>query len=278
MICVDEVATMQVETKELQGKLLSMLKQFHEVCVKNNLVYYMAGGTMLGAVRHKGFIPWDDDVDVVMPREDYNSFKQIAHSILPENLEIKFYENEKNSPMHYMKLIDKNTTLIENKYRNYYEGVYIDLFPLDGAPSDKGVLVKKQKVVGRYISLIVNHCYTDGRHGLRKIYGYIARCFDLGRLHAKVERLITERSYKSSEIVGNYLGSYGIREFVPKRYFGNPIKYQFEDTELYGPEDYDAYLKAIYGDYMQMPPVEKRINTHQYFFVDLNLPYRNYKK
>lgn len=115
---------MQIETKELQGKLLSMLKQFHEVCVNNNLVYYMAAGTLLGAVRHKGFIPWDDDADVVMPREDYSSFKQIASRILPENLEIKFYENEQSSPMHYMKLIDKNTTLIENKYRNYYEGVY----------------------------------------------------------------------------------------------------------------------------------------------------------
>lgn len=156
--------------------------------------------------------------------------------------------------------------------------VYIDVFPLDGVPSDKNILIRKQKVVRRYISLILNHCYTDGRHGLRKIYGYVARCFDLARLHAELEKLITEYPYESSKIVGNYLGSYGIREFVPKSYFGKTIKYQFEDTELYGPEDYDAYLKAIYGEYMQLPSVEKRINPHQYYFVDLNLPYRNYTK
>lgn len=268
---------MQIEIKALQAKLLSMLKQFHEVCAENDLTYYMAGGTLLGAVRHKGFIPWDDDVDVLMPRDDYNSFKQLAYKILPDNLEIKFYENQKKSPMHYMKLIDKNTTLIENQYRNYFEGVYIDIFPLDGAPSDEEELVRKHKAVGRYISLILNQCYTDGRHGLRRIYGYMAKCFDINNLHNKVEQIITEHPYGSSDTVGNYLGAYGIREFVPKHYFGSPMKYQFEDTELYGPEKSDAYLRAIYGDYMQLPPVEKRINTHQYYFVDLDLPYRNYK-
>ena len=269
---------MNIETKDLQLKLLSMLKQFHELCVNNDLIYFMAGGTMLGAVRHNGFIPWDDDVDVVMPREDYNNFKRIADRILPDNLEIKFYENTQNSPMHYMKLIDRNTTLIENKYRNYYEGVYIDVFPLDGAPSDLKMLIKKQKKVGKYISLIVNHCYTDGRHGLRKLYGFLARCFDLNKLHINLEKQITEYSYESSEIVGNFLGSYGINEFVPKKIFGTPVKYKFEDTELYGPEDYKSYLTNIYGDYMQLPPLEKRINSHQYFYLDLTQPYINYNK
>lgn len=268
---------MQYEVRTLQNKLLIMLKQFHKVCVANNLVYYLAGGTMIGAVRHQGFIPWDDDVDVVMPRNDYEKFKKNASTILPANLEIKFYENTKNSPMHYIKLIDKNTTLIENKYRNYFEGVYIDVFPLDGAPELLFNRKKIQRKANIYISLILNHCYTNGRDGIRQIYGYIARTFDLSWLHLKLEKIITQFPYESSKYVGNYLGSYGEKEFVPKECFGKPILYCFEDTEFYGPQNYDLYLSSIYGDYMQLPPVNQRINTHQYFFIDLDKPYREYK-
>ena len=268
---------MQIATKTLQAKLLSMLKQFHDVCVENGLTYYMVGGTLLGAVRHQGFIPWDDDVDVAMPRADYNKLKVKASSLLPINLEIKFYENTPNSPMHYVKLIDKGTTLIENKYRNYYEGVYIDVFPLDGAPSNLSLLKKTQRKAGRYQSLIMNHCYTDGRSGIRKIYGLFAKMLDLNKLHNNLEKHLSKYSFDTSELVGNYLGSYGIREFVPKEYFGSPRLYAFEDAQLYGPENYDAYLKNIYGDYMKLPPEEKRINTHQYYYVDLNIPYQEYK-
>lgn len=268
---------MQVETRELQNKLLSMLKQFHIVCNDNNLIYYMAGGTMLGAVRHHGFIPWDDDVDVAMPRDDYNRFKENAALWLPSNLEIRFYENTANSPMHYIKLIDNQTTLIENKYRNYYEGVYIDVFPLDGSPQTKDKLIKHQKNAVRYSSLIVNHCYTDGRYGIRKLYGMFARLMNLSKLHERQEKIITAYPYSASEVVGNYLGSYGIKEFVSKKIFGTPKLYAFEDTELNGVEDADSYLSSIYGDYMTLPPEEKRINTHQYYYVDLNKPYREYQ-
>lgn len=267
---------MQIETKTLQDKLLSMLKQFHDVCIANELTYYMVGGTLLGAIRHQGFIPWDDDVDVAMPREDYIKFKKLADCILPENLEIKFYENTNNSPMHYVKLIDKGTTLIENKYRNYFEGVYIDVFPLDGTPTSSSEIKRVQKKVRKYQSLILNHCYTDGRKGLRKIYGYYAQMLDLNKLHNNLERLLSKYSYSSSEVVGNYLGSYGVREFVPKKYFGQPKLYDFEDAKLFGPEDYDAYLRNIYGDYMKLPPKEKQINTHQYYYVSLDIPYRDY--
>lgn len=269
---------MQIEIKNLQRKLLSMLVQFHGVCVTNGLTYFMVGGTLLGAVRHHGFIPWDDDVDVAMPREDYNKFKELATQILPDNLEVKFYENASSSPMHAIKLIDKKTTLIEKRYRDYYEGVYIDVFPLDGASADSNVLKRKQKKVVRYRSLIVNHCYTSDRTGMRKIYGYFAKLLNLNNLHFKLEKLITEYPYETSEVVGNYLGSYGIREFVPKKFFGIPQLYKFEDAELFGPEDYDSYLKNIYGDYMELPPIEERINKHQYYYVNLDLPYKEYQQ
>lgn len=268
---------MQVETRELQNHLLSMVKQFHEICVENNLVYYIVGGTLLGAVRHHGFIPWDDDIDVAMPREDYNLLKSISNQIFPEYLEIKFYENTPNSPIHFVKLVDNRTTLIENGYRDYYEGVYIDIFPIDGAPN-KASKIKKQQILARiYTSLILNHCYTDGRQGLRKAYGFFAKLLNMDKLHYSLEKTITQFPYESSEVVGNYLGAYGIREFIPKKCFGTPKTYKFEDTELYGPEDYHYYLTSIYGDYMQLPPVDKRVNTHQYYYVSLNKSYKEYQ-
>lgn len=267
---------MQVDTRVLQKHLLLMLKQFHEVCVANNLTYFIVGGTLLGAVRHKGFIPWDDDIDVAMPRDDYNKLKENYERLLPTGLEVKYYENTSKSPMHYMKLIDSNTTLIENEYRNYYEGVYIDVFPIDGTTGVKKEITKRKRKAQIYSSLILNQCYTDGRYGIRKIYGYFAKIFDINKLHNKLEDVITKIPYDSSDIVGSFLGSYGMREFVPKDYFGEPVKYKFEDSEFFGPEKYDAYLKAIYGDYMKLPPVEKQINKHQYYYVSLNESYKKY--
>ena len=267
---------MQIDTRVLQTRLLYMLKQFHKVCVDNELTYFLTYGTMLGAIRHSGFIPWDD-VDIVMPREDYNRFKSNSVHMLPDNLEIMFYENRNNSPMHYIKLIDNRTTLIEDKYRDYYEGVYIDVFPLDGVPEKKTQIKIKQKKTHMYQSLIVNHCYTDGRKGIRKLYGQLAKRFDLERLHKKLEKELTQYAYSSSNIVGSYLGAYGIREFVPKEIMGIPAKYTFEDAEFYGLEDYDSYLRCLYGDYMELPPIDKRNNKHQYFYVNLDKPYREYQ-
>ena len=110
---------MEIETRDLQLALLNMMKSFHEVCQENNITYYMLGGTCLGAIRHSGFIPWDDDMDVGIPRKDYEKLCRIAKDILPSNLALRYYTNTANSPFHFVKLINTNTTLIENNYRNY---------------------------------------------------------------------------------------------------------------------------------------------------------------
>jgi len=271
---------MQVENRSLQLELLKMMKEFHRVCEENGLTYYMLGGTALGAVRHQGFIPWDDDMDVGMPRKDYDRLYELSKQILPSNLELRFYKNTEKSPFHFMKLINKNTTLVERVYKNYVEGIYIDVFPLDG--------MKKygffNKVRGELIYLlhatIMNHFYTKERRCfLKKTFEFFAKKLNHIFLHDLLERLMTmEKKENYPNYLCNFLGAWRDREFIPVGVFSNPVLYKFEDASFFGPKEADLYLTSLYGDYMRLPPEKDRICKHDYYYVNLNLPYKEYIK
>ncbi len=266
----------EIKASELHDRLLTIAKFFHNFCVDNEIRYYMLGGTMLGAARHKGFIPWDDDMDFGIPREDYNRFINLIQSNNSE-YEVRFYINTDNSPMHYAKLIDRNTTLIENNYRNYIEGLYIDIFPLDAADihSVCGKILAKR--IAYKHALIMNHCTTSTKKGfMRSLFNAYAKKCNLKRAHESLERLMTKNSGKNLPFVANYLGAWGIKEIVPTAIIGNPTLYVFEDTEFYGVEDYDGYLTSLYGNYMALPPKEKRVFKHGFYYLDLFTPYRQY--
>ena len=267
----------KLDVKELHERLLVMAKAFHTICVENNLRYYMLGGTMLGAVRHKGFIPWDDDMDFGMPREDYNRFIEISKTKFPVNYELRFYINAEKSPMHYAKLIDNTTTLIEDSYHNYVEGLYIDIFPLDGAGSKTFADKLRMKRIHYYESLITNHCTTREKNDVaRKLFKRFAKAHNLNTLHKNMERLMIKKSIDESEWVANYLGFWQEREIVPKEVMGVPSEYDFEDTRFFGPQNADAYLTSLYGDYMQLPPEEQRVFKHSFHYLDYHTAYRDY--
>jgi len=266
----------EYSAEEIHGRLLTMAKDFHQICVDNNLKYYMLGGTMLGAVRHKGFIPWDDDMDFGMPREDYDRFISISKQILPNHYELRFYKNAENSPMHYAKFIDNRTTLIEAPYRNYVEGLYIDIFPLDGAGNGSFSDRMRMKRINFLQGLIINHCTTREKTGFRKVLKAYAQMRNLDSLHASVEKLMTAKKLSESTLIANYLGAWAEKEIMPKEVMGTPRLYSFEDTEFYGSNNADAYLTSLYGDYMRLPPKEKQVFKHNYFYLNYNLPYRDY--
>ncbi|SEH64783.1 lipopolysaccharide cholinephosphotransferase [Ruminococcus flavefaciens] len=279
--------SVNINADELHERLLTMAKYFHAFCEENNIDYYMLGGTMLGAVRHKGFIPWDDDMDFGIPRSDYDRFIQLFNEKSKPEYELRFYKNAKNSPMHYAKLIDNRTTLIECNYHNYIEGLYIDIFPLDVADKNNiSERIRNKRIMIKH-SLIINHCSTisereiiNGRgiaKGLLKIIiKKYAQMRNLNKLHNSLEELMTKRKDDNLGYIANYLGAWGEREIVPKSTMGVPVLYQFDDTQLYGPEDYDGYLKSLYGKYMELPPKEKRIFKHSFYYLNLNRPYRKY--
>ena len=160
---------MTVDMEALHARLLEMMKEFHRVCVENGIRYYLVGGTALGARRHGGFIPWDDDMEVCVPREDYERLKRIAGLVFPEYLELMDYSAQPNRPMHFLKLIDARTTLIERSFRNCVEGVYIDIFPLDGALNPKCMAEKLRLLRVRfYKAVCMYHCTTDTKRNSAK--------------------------------------------------------------------------------------------------------------
>lgn len=268
---------MEVDTRTLQLELLKIMKAYHVACRENRLTYYMLGGTCLGAIRHKGFIPWDDDMDVGMPREDYDRFCQIAKDILPNNLELRFYKTTEESPFHFAKLINRNTTLIEPKYHDYVEGIYIDLFPLDNMTEYNLINKLRCNRIWFKHACVMNHCSTENKSGfIRKAFLRYSKMLDLEKLHETLETLMVRESEKKTKYFCNFLGAWKEREFIPVEVFGNPKLYEFEDSEFFGPENADAYLASLYGDYMKLPPKEKQVCRHDYYYVNLSLPYYEY--
>lgn len=272
---------MEIDVKILQDHLLSMLAKFHKFCEDNGLTYYIIGGTFLGAVRHKGFIPWDDDMDIGMPREDYEKMCNMLSDKLPSNLELRFYKNTEKSPFHFVKLVDSNTTLIERAYTDYVEGAYIDVFPLDGARDYKNNIFERIRCKRIWFekAMILYNSMTESRPSLvKKILIMIAKSQELRKMHERIEKKITRYSFAESEYIANFYGAYMERDICPKKYFGTPKLYEFQGFKFYGPEDSDNYLKGVYGDYMKLPPLDQQILKHNYYYINLNLPFREYKE
>lgn len=262
---------------EMHSVLLSMLIEFHKVCEKHHLRYYVVGGTCLGAIRHKGFIPWDDDVDLAMPREDYYKLCEMDLKEFPEWIKPRYYKTTNNSPIHFYRLVNTNTTLIEDAYHNYVEGAYLDIFPLDGVKKTELNGSLRLKIIWVLHAMIMKHCSTKKPVTLSGyVKNVVAKIIPLSLLHKMIEILMTRFEFDNSDYCINFLGAYGLKEIVPTAYFGVPQKYSFEGRILYGPEKGDLYMKKIYGDYLKLPPVEQQVCRHDQYYVNLQLPFEEY--
>ncbi len=266
---------------ELQSKLVEIMSFFHDVCTKHNIRYYVLGGTCLGAVRHKGFIPWDDDIDVGLPREDYNKLI----SVLKKNDCKKYYLEcpleSKDFVYSYCKLYDTTTTLTENTRYKTRRGAYLDIFPLDGAGDTYDEAIKHFKKIEKYNNYVSTKVCAINPH--RKFYKNAAiimgRCipeFLFGWRFAvkKVEALCQTKKFDDCRYVGNMYGNWREKELSPRDIFGEPVLYDFEGIQVYGPQNADLYLSTLYGDYMKLPPIEKQVTHHDFLFLDLNRSYK----
>ncbi|MCR5256227.1 MAG: LicD family protein [Acetatifactor sp.] len=268
---------MNVETRQLQNILLEMFKELHIICEENQIKYFMLGGTCLGAKRHKGFIPWDDDIDIGLYREDYEKLCSLNFEKLSNNLELRYYKNTDNSPMHFVKIVNKNTTLIEDDYKNYVEGIYIDVFPIDNIAYEKYSERFRAFCIRRVHSLIINHCKTDSADSFfRNVYWHFSKKLNLNNLHKILEHLMLKKQNQVTGHIANFLGAWGTKEIMRKECLGTPTLYKFEDGLFYGPERIEEYLKHLYNDYMILPPINKRTNTHDYYYVDFDKPFHEY--
>lgn len=258
----------------LQQKIIGNLDAIDRVCREHNLRYYLWAGTMLGAVRHRGFIPWDDDMDICMPRPDYEQIVAHWREWFPQPYELISTETDPTYPYPFGKIEDSSTTVLERPDFKFLEGVYIDIFPIDGAPADEGERrrhFRKYKFWRHLLFLRGRDPFKHGR-GPRSWFPWLLhKVFSLEGLQRRVKRLMTKYDYESSAFVVDY--DDGLRGVLRKDILGVPQPYDFDGHEFMGVENYDAYLSAKYGDYMTLPPKEKQIQ-HHFYRLNLNLPYR----
>lgn len=264
---------------------LEIFIEFKKICDKNNLNYYICAGTLLGAVRHKGFIPWDDDIDVLMLRCDYEQFLKIAQDELPEYYFLQNLYTDSEFFFNFSKIRDNRTTFIETSTRNLNinHGVFIDIFPLDRFPNsyiDKMYIRLVERItntrIGEYFE------YTgDVSDSIRDVI--IKKCSYLIFNTPKKAVFFKERMYKkinekSGDLFKNYSGAWGNKEIVSDKYFKDTIILNFEGIQVKAPLHYDKYLTNLYGDYMKFPPIEKQISHHYCEIIDLKKPFVEYRK
>lgn len=264
---------------ELQNRLLDIFKWFHELCDRENLVYYAQGGTVLGAVRHNGFIPWDDDIDVGMPRMDYEKFIGLAEKINNESRYYIEFPNDKIDFVYpYCKIYDTKTTLIENtKYRTK-RGIFIDVFPIDGIGNSMKESVRNFRKIDRKKNLLCSRICTirKGRELYKNLsimaFGMVPFLNPL-KIIKDIEKSSKRYDYDKCKYVANLCGAWHEKEIMEKQWVSKPILCKFENTSMYIPQNYDKYLSRLYGSYMQLPPVEKRKTHHDFIYLDLHRSY-----
>ena len=266
---------------DLQLKMLDMMSWYHNLCEKNNLKYYVVGGTALGTIRHKGFIPWDDDIDVGMPREDYEKFKELAsNSDLSARYAIEFPSGKKDFLYPYGKIYDTTTTLIEHTRYKTKRGIFIDVFPLDGIGNDKDEAIRHFESIETKCNLLatVSCALRKERGWYKNLAIVIARCVPPFILSAKklvrqIDKLSKQYSFEDSAYVANAVGNWHKKEIMRREWFGKPTLYEFESIKVYGPEMYHEYLSGLYGDYMKLPPKEKQVSHHDYLYFNTEKSY-----
>lgn len=246
-------------TLELHRRALALGKCFHRICEKNSIPYYMLGGSMLGAVRHKGFIPWDDDMDFGVEREYFNKLVQILNEQLPENYRLVSKDNVKGFYGGFIKIEDRQT-LVKEHLTDFEYGVSIDIFPLDRTNNNFS-LFSKNRIINTLYKIHSYRFYNLKNYSLSK------RCISklLHIIHFPfnkdfIYKIIDKHLLKDKgDYLANHYGAWGMKETVHKDTMGKPILYDFEDTRFYGAENYKDYLTSLYGeDYMILPPEEKR--------------------
>lgn len=248
------------DIKLVQKEILEIMKKLHIVLTENNLKYYLSSGSVLGAVRHNGFIPWDDDLDIMMPREDYEKFIEIADRILPNDLYLQGPSNCKDSPLLFYKVRKKNTLFEEkvNRGLKYPKGIFVDIFPLDSTDKIDKQFYNKMKKVKFYKKIYLFQRRKDGKH---KLFQIISHLISRKMCVKKVNELCSNNH--NINYYFESLSQYPVQKVIyDKAVIGQGILHKFEDAEFYIPTDFDAYLKTIYGNYMELPPVEKRGAQH----------------
>lgn len=267
--------------KKIWAIEIELFLKLLEVCQKYNLKVWGDGGTLLGAVRHNGFIPWDDDMDVIMPREDYNKLMEIGSNVFNEPFFLQTPHTDPNYGYSFAKLRNSNTTCMPRVFNKagFNHGIHIDIFPLDTLCLDTFEEDKR-----RITECIMKNSSFMKRHSVellneRQLENYrIYQTDDPVREYDMIQEIASNPDYKGSEYVANctVTSLKSCSQIWKASWFDKTIMHQFETIEIPMPGDIVPRLKAQYGDYMQFPPVEQRGNWHSDVMWDPDKSYKEY--
>lgn len=266
---------------DLQKKSFELLQIFVSICEKWEIPYFLVCGSALGAAKYGGFIPWDDDIDVGLLRDDYIRFLSIAPKELPEWCFLQNYRTERNFTHTFSKLRNTNTAFIERNVAKLpmNHGIFIDIFPLDGYPSNRYQaklfeLKRKANAIIRY-SIYEDHPIKKirSRNKLLRFFGVYKKVY---QAHEYIEKLYARYSPLTSELWCNYGNWQGKLEYAPKWHYGEGTWATFEGLPVRIPENYDAYLTQKYGDWRNDPPIDKQKTHHLSTIIDTEKSYKCY--
>lgn len=245
------------EQKQIQLNILAKVDQF---CEENNLRYSLGGGTLLGAVRHKGFIPWDDDIDIMMPRPDYDKFVHNFNGY-DKDLTCAAHEIDKNFIQIFAKVYNNKTLLKEQSLQDPL-GIFIDVFPIDGFPSDERTVTKYVRKITFLRKLLQIKNLDNKLRWKRIIAKSILYFFPVNYLQKRMQKAIKEYPFEESLYAGATCGRYKEKERYQRDVFEKYTTLDFENRNFKVIKEYDLYLKQHYGDYMKLPPVEEQVGNH----------------
>lgn len=259
------------DNKKVQDLTMNTLNVLISYCEEHNLRYYFTGGALIGVLRHKGFIPWDDDIDLGLPRKDFDKLHELLSKDMPKGYGICNRFTDSNWHFAMSQFIDLESEIEINLAEQPRKAhIWIDIFPLDGLPDNKilrwfrvkHILLKRHMVQIAHITTQVDS-HRDRPTYEKFIIEFckkvpVGKLFNTNKILDSLERLLRKSDFDKAEWCGNMLGRYREREIV-KKWFGTPKKATFENEEVNIPENSDAILKCIYGDYMKLPPEKDRV-------------------